>query len=143
MAREGSQSIKIQFKRYLALNDGYIPIHNQVLEKFDNKKAVLALVRHAFDEPFYQNPSHMTGIAYLAAYFGDDELALACLRRAFVEKREITVVVIWHPLFASARKTEGFKQLVRDLGLTDYWRASGHWGDFARPLGDDDFEIIK
>jgi hypothetical protein len=22
----------------------------------------------------------------------------------------------------------------------DYWRASGEWGDFARPLGDDDFE---
>jgi hypothetical protein len=29
---------------------------------------------------------------------------------------------------------------VRELGLVDYWRASGKWGDFARPVGTDDFE---
>jgi hypothetical protein len=29
---------------------------------------------------------------------------------------------------------------VRELGLADYWRASGNWSDFARPLGTDDFE---
>ncbi|HXZ69128.1 MAG TPA: hypothetical protein VEH07_11095, partial [Alphaproteobacteria bacterium] len=140
---EGSQTIKLQFKRYLALNDGYMPINEELLAKFDDEAAARAILRKAFDDPFYQNPSHLQGIAYFAAYFADDELALACLRRAFVEKRGITVPVIWHPLFAGVRKTEGFKQLVRDLGLYDYWRKSGHWGDFARSLGDDDFEIIK
>lgn len=29
------------------------------------------------------------------------------------------------------------------LGLVDHRRASGKWGDFARSLGDDDFEFIK
>jgi hypothetical protein len=32
---------------------------------------------------------------------------------------------------------------VRDLGFVDYWRKTGKWSDFARPKGDDDFEIIK
>ena len=143
MVREGSQGAKAQLRHYLALNDGYLPIHDQVLAKFDDKSAVLALVRNAFEEPFYRNPSQMAGLAYLAAYFGDDDLALACFRHAFVEKHGVTVPVIWHPLFAQVRRTEGFKQLVRDLGLFDYWRKSGNWGDFARPVGDDDFEIYR
>ena len=37
-----------------------------------------------------------------------------------------------------ARKTERFKPLVQDIGLVDYWRERG-WGDYCRPLGDDDF----
>lgn len=36
-----------------------------------------------------------------------------------------------------------FKWLLRDLGIYDYWRRSGKWGDFARPLGEDDFEIVN
>jgi TolB-like protein len=142
-AREGSQSAKVQLKRYLALNDGYMPVHHDVLAKFDDKKAVLALVRKAFEEPFYQDTSHMNGLAHLAAEFGDDALALTCLRRAFVDMRAVAVAEIWHPSYASLRKTEGFKQLVRDLGLYDYWRTTGHWPDFAKPKGDDDFEIIR
>ena len=47
------------------------------------------------------------------------------------------------PTLAELRKDPRFKQLMRDLGLYDYWRASGKWGDFARPTGDDDFEIIR
>jgi TolB-like protein len=143
MAREGSQTVKLQFRRYLALNDGYMPIHKEVLEKFDDKQAVLEVLRKAFGEPFYQDTSHMDGLAQLAAYFGDDDLALACLRRGYIEMRGVTVAAIWHPNFASLRKTEGFKALVRDLGLYDYWRQTGHWPDFARAKGDDDFEIIK
>jgi tetratricopeptide (TPR) repeat protein len=142
-AREGSQSAKVQLKRYLALNDGYMPVHHDVLAKFENREAVLALVRRAFEEPFYQDPSHMNGLAHLAALFGDDALALTCIRRAFIEMRGVQVAELWHPTYASLRKTEGFKQIVRDLGLYDYWRTTGHWGDFARPVGDDDFEVFR
>jgi hypothetical protein len=45
-------------------------------------------------------------------------------------------------MMAEARRTEGFKALVRDLGLVDYWRASGSWADFCRPIGADDFECL-
>jgi len=46
---------------------------------------------------------------------------------------------LWHPRFASLRKTERFKSIVRRIGVLDYWRARG-WPDLCRPSGDDDFE---
>ena len=32
------------------------------------------------------------------------------------------------------------KQVLRDLGLVDYFRASGKWPDICKPAGKDDFE---
>ena len=43
---------------------------------------------------------------------------------------------IWHPALAAARKTQQFKQLVREGGLVDYWRAKG-WPDVCRAVGSD------
>jgi hypothetical protein len=43
---------------------------------------------------------------------------------------------------AEVRQDPRFKDLLGDIGVVDYWRESDNWGDFARPLGDDDFEII-
>jgi adenylate cyclase len=142
MALGDRDAIEAQFERYLALGHNYMPIHAELFALVDQPEAALAVVRKAFDEPFYQDASHMSGIAQMAAYFGDDALALHALRLALVDMRGVTVVVIWHPLFARVRRAEGFKTLVRDLGLYDYWRTTGHWADCVRPLGDDDFEII-
>jgi hypothetical protein len=36
------------------------------------------------------------------------------------------------------RKLPGFKAMVREAGLVDYWRAHG-WPDYCRPVGDADF----
>jgi hypothetical protein len=49
---------------------------------------------------------------------------------------------IWMPVLSEARRDPRFKDILREMGLVEYWRRSGKWGDFARPLGDDDFEII-
>ena len=84
----------------------------------------------------------MIGLAFVAAYFGGEDLTLACLRRAFVEFPSVRAASVWHPLFAKVRKTEGFKRLAIELGFSKYWRTSGRWGDFARPVGSDDFEIV-
>jgi hypothetical protein len=45
---------------------------------------------------------------------------------------------VWHPSYASVRKTESFKMLMRSMGVVDYWRAKG-WPDLCRPAGADDF----
>jgi adenylate cyclase len=143
MAR-GDDHAKIvtQFERYLGMADVYLPVHRELLAQIDNPAQALDLLHQAFGEDFYQDAPHMTGIAQMAGYFGDHELVLKCLHEAFVKHRGPNMVVVWHPLMAGARKLEGFKQFARDVGLSDYWRKSGHWGDFARPLGDDDFEVI-
>ena len=72
------------------------------------------------------------------------DYALELLRRVFIELRQCAPVLnVWHPVFADVRKLPGFKDLVRDYGIYDYWRESGKWGDFARPIGADDFEVFR
>jgi hypothetical protein len=47
---------------------------------------------------------------------------------------------IWGPTYREMRRLPGFKDILRRLGLIDYWRTTGNWGDFCRPVGDTDFE---
>jgi hypothetical protein len=37
----------------------------------------------------------------------------------------------------------GFKDFLRQLGLVDYWRTTGNWSDFCRPVGEADFKVIQ
>lgn len=46
---------------------------------------------------------------------------------------------IWAPEFDAARKSDAFKQYMRNVNLVSYWRANG-WPDKCRPVGEDDFE---
>ena len=39
---------------------------------------------------------------------------------------------------ADVRRLPGFKDLVTDLNLVEYWRTYG-WADACEPLGNDDF----
>lgn len=50
----------------------------------------------------------------------------------------ISATWFWHPSYAPVRKTERFKQLVRDLGMVDYWRARG-WPQQCHPTSPNDF----
>jgi hypothetical protein len=51
--------------------------------------------------------------------------------------------VLWLPLFSEVRREPGFKDLVVDLGLVDYWHAYG-WPSQCRLQNGsgDDFECI-
>jgi adenylate cyclase len=46
----------------------------------------------------------------------------------------ISATWFWHPTYAAVRKSERFKQVVRDLGLVEYWTARG-WPPQCRPAG--------
>ena len=118
--------------------------NNELLAVFDDSDAAVAWIRHKLIDPSPEVAAVTVLFAFLAAYFGVHDYALQLLRRHFVELAQSTPILnIWHPLFADTRKLPGFKDFVRELGVYDYWRESGKWGDFARPLGDDDFEIIR
>ena len=68
-----------------------------------------------------------------AAWLGDAELALELTKKA------PDLWAFWMPHNAEMRRLPGFKNLVRDLGLVDYWREYG-WGDFCRPVDESNFE---
>jgi len=106
--------------------------------------AARALIRAALDEPIARNDGNLAiRLSYLAGVFGDVEAALAAVRRGYVEMSFWPMRGLWSPELREARQDPRFKDIVRELGIYDYWRASGNWGDFARPVGDDDFEFIR
>ncbi len=71
--------------------------------------------------------------AVYAGTHGFPDLALKFMLRS------PTDMPLWAPWYADTRRLPGFKDLVRDMGLVDYWREYG-WGDFCKPVGDTDFE---
>ena len=86
-------------------------------------------------------PGELMVAAHWAAYFGDPEFALQLLHGIpLQEPGGVLGIAIWRPGLREARKLPGFKDLVREIGLVDYWRATGNWGDFCRPIGEEDFE---
>ena len=75
-------------------------------------------------------------LAEWAAFYREPELALELMAQAVPH---LTLPsMLWQPLMRDSRRLPGFKDLVRDLGLVDYWRAY-EWPDFCRPAGTADF----
>jgi TolB-like protein len=134
---------RLQLRRYLANPALPMPALAKLLDLVDQPSAALEMIREAYDDPSNQSSLRMMFIAWYAARFGDDDLALNALRRCYVDLARSYPTAMWRPVLRRVRQAPGFKQLVRDLGIYDSWRASGNWGDFARLVGDDDFEIIR
>jgi TolB-like protein len=132
-----------QFHRFLDNQAVPMPVLHQVLRLLDQPSAALERIRQAFDDSAYQDATRMMILSWYAARLGDAPLAVAAMRRAYVDSNGTYLGAMWFPFLREARKLAAFKTLIRDLRIYDYWRRSGKWGDFARPLGDDDFEIIR
>jgi TolB-like protein len=109
----------------------------------DEPDAARALLRRAFIHPATQNAPAMTGIFLYADHFRDKDLALAALRRSILESNKTNLEGLWWPFETGLRTDPRFKEIVRDIGLVDYWRTTGDWGEFVRPLGDSDFEVYR
>jgi TolB-like protein/Tfp pilus assembly protein PilF len=84
----------------------------------------------------------VTGAMDWAAFLGDSDLALRAAHQAV--KLGVSVETwswsLWRPVMKGVRGQPGFKAVVQEMGLVDYWRATGNWGDFCRPLANNDFE---
>jgi TolB-like protein/DNA-binding winged helix-turn-helix (wHTH) protein len=105
-----------------------------VIDEPDKARAYL---RTAYDDPAFQHAAKWEILPFLAAWLGDDELVLRAWRDQ-LPVNTMRTIYIWGEAFAGARARPEFKQLARDLGLVDYWRAY-RWADTCRPLAGDDF----
>ena len=74
--------------------------------------------------------------SFIYLHVGAPERALEPYEEAFSTGSDVGV--LWHPTYGVVRKTERFKQVVRNMGLVNYWRERG-WPAFCRPVGADDF----
>ncbi len=132
---------RAQFRRFLDSEALPMPVLGEVLELLDQPSAALDRIRLAFDDGAYQDWTRMMILAWFAARLGDAPLAAAAMRRSYVEMKGSYFGAIWFPFLREARRLPAFRSILRDLGIYDYWRRTGKWGDVARPSGADDFEI--
>ncbi|MGI9221974.1 MAG: winged helix-turn-helix domain-containing protein [Woeseiaceae bacterium] len=117
-----------------------LELYAPVLEVFDSRESVLSTLRAVYADNDSRWPSKLHDIAFLAAYFGDSQLALQTFAEE-LSKSSIRLYAVWYPLMAEVRQSQGFKELMTDLSLVAYWRAVG-WPDQCRPLGAEDFECF-
>jgi TolB-like protein/Tfp pilus assembly protein PilF len=114
-------------------------IDHAMQARLDEPRAALAELRRLDADPgFPKYTIAKSVLAYWAAYFGDPAYSLTLLHNVRTDASQ--AFVLWRPILKDMRRLPAFKDLVRDLGLVTYWRASGNWGDYCRPLGEDDFE---
>ncbi|MEJ0038711.1 MAG: hypothetical protein WDO68_21990 [Gammaproteobacteria bacterium] len=114
-------------------------VHHRMLKVIDDREAALAELRRlAPTGPVSSGFSTYIPLGLWSAYFGDDELALRYLAAATQDS--CNTLVLWNPMLKNMRQLPGFKTLVSDLKLVDYWRGSGRWNEFCHPANDGDFE---
>jgi TolB-like protein/tetratricopeptide (TPR) repeat protein len=130
-------AIRAQFERMLTLAPWQII--EQIAAVFESREQVLRLLDANIDGP----PHYLFMLAEYAGIYGAVDLALKAITKALPDTRLVLVQQLWRPELKAVRQDPRFKPLLRDLGLYDFWRKSGKWGEFARPSGDDDFEIIR
>jgi len=111
----------------------YLP----VLRDFDSTEKALSIIKAVYADTETRWPSKYHDISLLAAYFGDAAFALHVMSN---EARFTTVRfgALWYPILSEVRMLPGFKELITDVNLHEYWRTHG-WADHCRPLGDKDF----
>lgn len=123
-----------------AARKNYNSNHVKMGRLLDDPATALAQLHKMAGSQKLSTPAR-TSIAQWAAYYGDSEFALNVLREILpAEKVDSISSVIWRPVFRKVRKLEGFRTLLDDIGLVDYWRTSGDWGDFCQPVGEKNFK---
>lgn len=114
-----------------------------------DRKAMVALVRHALSAPAYAGTvDQRYVVTSVADALGEAELAAAALRQELQAQpgfkqgamAQFPYVAFWNAPYSSLRAQPEFKALLIQAGVVDYWRQSGRWGDGCKPLGTDDFQ---
>ena len=142
LATRDRERITAWAKPLIASDNVGAEYHRTILRFLDDPAGGTAALRALVDREG-DNLSILAAyiLVHGAAYFGDTALTLKLLAH-LAEKDDGFMIneTIWNPLMSEARRTPEFKEIVRRLGLVNYWRNTGHWGDFCRPVGEEDFE---
>jgi TolB-like protein/DNA-binding winged helix-turn-helix (wHTH) protein len=106
----------------------------------DSPAEGLAALQSLYADPTMHTATDLRGLTTWALYFGDSALALEWFRQA-VDLQATSMLSVWLPLFEPLRREPGFKDLLREQGMPEYWAVHG-WPapEFCRPAEGDDFD---
>lgn len=135
-AETDPQALHDQFRRMRDSIEGELPRYVLDFEPvLGDRPRMLEILRKEFAAR--PRPEMMR----IADALGDADLALAILRAFWNERSGFgKYEYIWTAPYSALRTLPGFKAFMIEIGLADYWRQTGEWGDVCRPVGDDDFE---
>jgi tetratricopeptide (TPR) repeat protein len=98
-------------------------------ESVDDPPRALENLRRYFAEAVRDGTTaQLMPLAAFASFHGDQALALAMLHALGPTQN---LHALWRPALAEVRRQPGFEDVVQQLGLVDYWRSSGDWGEFC------------
>jgi adenylate cyclase len=121
---------------------GTADVNEAMAGLLDDPPAALVRLHQFYTDPhFVHETLPLVVLAQWAAYFGDPAFSLELLHAAHKPPYvDVSLLgALWRPIERDVRRLPAFKNLVRELGLVDYWQATGNWGDLCRPVGHDDF----
>src|SRR5262249_55448599 len=107
------------------------PWYGELAKIVDSPDKMLAEMKAVADGP-HPGRARLANAALFAGEYGDPQLAVRLLRRAYLGPGWAGYHQIWLPPLAATRKTEEFKRFVEDVGFVAMWRKSGDWGDFCK-----------
>ena len=114
------------------------PLYQKLSPQLEHPEMALADLRgHIMGQRTGSVSTWGMGSAMWAAYLGDPRLALELIGP--VARDSKFTQMLWAPYFSEMRRLPEFKTLVVELKLVEYWRATGKWGDFCKPVGASDF----
>jgi TolB-like protein len=139
LAREDAdpQALRALHREWLdGLGARVAPYQRELGENLGDRKAMQEILRKEFEAR--RNPT----VGQYADALGNADLALAAMRSMWKGRSPSYEAYwqLWLTPYSGMRTLPGYKELMREVGLEDYWRKSGNWGDVCRPVGDDDFE---
>ncbi len=116
----------------------YGAVWSEGVGNLDSPADGLAAMRSLHANPELVTADNLRLMTVWALHFGDPTLALQWFRES-VELQATGMLNAWLPAFADLRHEPGFKDLVRDQALPEYWNRFG-WPEFCRRTEGDDFE---
>jgi serine/threonine protein kinase len=104
----------------------------------DDPPAMRALIRRVITE----RQQTFTNARFIADALGEPEMAFESMK-ALMEDPLMDYRrnwQLWILPYSKLRTLPAWKRMLIEGGIVDYWRSTGKWGDFCKPLGADDFE---